>query len=90
MVKQEDSDLLEDRMGGDMSPLLPVLYVEDGKAILRFSEIFGVHVPLKTARKRESRYIISKGVYALVQHYMILICSGSIVLRSSLSFSHFS
>ncbi|KAL8541845.1 hypothetical protein ACS0TY_002914 [Phlomoides rotata] len=61
--EEEDSDSMEERIGGDMSPLLPVLYVEDGKAILRFSEIFGVHVPLKTAGKRESRYIISKEKY---------------------------
>lgn len=62
MVKQDDSNALEESMGGDMSSLLPVLYVEDGKAILRFSEIFGVHEPLKAAGKRDRRYIIPKGV----------------------------
>ncbi|XP_039138858.1 LOW QUALITY PROTEIN: transcription initiation factor TFIID subunit 1-like [Dioscorea cayenensis subsp. rotundata] len=34
---------------------LPVLCVEDGMSILRFSEIFGVHEPLKRAEKKEHR-----------------------------------
>lgn len=71
---------MEEIRGGDMSPLLPVLYVEDGKAILRFSEIFGVHVPLKTAGKRESRYIVPKGVYFTQLCRIFISCSGSLGL----------
>lgn len=63
MFKQDDSNALDESIDGDMSSLLPVLYVEDGKAILRFSEIFGVKEPVKTARKRDSRYTIPKGGY---------------------------
>ncbi|KAH0988884.1 hypothetical protein GBA52_000367 [Prunus armeniaca] len=42
---------------------LPVLCIEDGLVILRFSEIFGIHVPLKKAEKREHRYSVPKDRY---------------------------
>ncbi|KAM1575392.1 transcription initiation factor TFIID subunit 1 [Malus sylvestris] len=42
---------------------LPVLCIEDGKVILRFSEIFGIHVPLKKAEKRDHRYSVPKDRY---------------------------
>ncbi|KAG8368612.1 hypothetical protein BUALT_Bualt15G0063500 [Buddleja alternifolia] len=61
--EEDDSSASEESMDGDMSSLLPVLYVEDGKAILRFSEIFGVHEPIKKAAKRASRYTITKEKY---------------------------
>lgn len=41
---------------------LPVLCMEDGKAILKFSEIFGVHEPLKKREKRDRRYSFPKGM----------------------------
>ncbi|KAL6556223.1 hypothetical protein OROGR_005511 [Orobanche gracilis] len=50
-------------MGGDMSALLPVLYVDDGKEILQFSEITGVHEPLKKGRKRDYQYVMSRERY---------------------------
>lgn len=56
--EEDNSNALDESIDGDMSSLLPVLYVEDGKAILRFSEIFGVKEPARTARKRDSRYAI--------------------------------
>ncbi|KAL0335059.1 UNVERIFIED_CONTAM: Transcription initiation factor TFIID subunit [Sesamum radiatum] len=61
--EEDDSNASEESTGGDMSSLLPVLYVEDGKAILRFSEIFGVHEPLKKAGKRDCRYMVAKEKY---------------------------
>ncbi|KAK4438111.1 Transcription initiation factor TFIID subunit [Sesamum alatum] len=61
--EEDDSNASEESTDGDMSSLLPVLYVEDGKAILRFSEIFGVHEPLKKAGKRDCRYMIAKEKY---------------------------
>ncbi|GFP86800.1 transcription initiation factor TFIID subunit 1 [Phtheirospermum japonicum] len=61
---EDDSDSSEESAGVDMSSLLPVLYVEDdGKAILRFSEIFGVHEPLKKGRKRDCRYLMPRDKY---------------------------
>nr|KYP33535.1 Transcription initiation factor TFIID subunit 1-A [Cajanus cajan] len=42
---------------------LPILYVEDGLAILRFSEIFGIHEPLRKGEKREHRHSIPRDRY---------------------------
>ncbi|KAB1200082.1 Transcription initiation factor TFIID subunit 1 [Morella rubra] len=43
----------------DSTPL-PVLCIENGKVILRFSEIFGIHETLKKVEKRDHRYSIPK------------------------------
>lgn len=40
---------------------LPVLCMENGMAILQFSEIFGVHDSLKKKEKRDSRYCSRRG-----------------------------
>lgn len=61
-------------MDDDISSLLPVLYVEDGKSILRFSEIFGVHEPLKKAVKRDGRYVVPKGLYFYSSSVLELLC----------------
>ncbi|KAG6652791.1 hypothetical protein CIPAW_05G030600 [Carya illinoinensis] len=39
---------------------LPVLCIENGMVILRFSEIFGIHESLKKGEKRDYRYSIPK------------------------------
>lgn len=44
-----------------VSTPLPVLCIEDGKAILRFSEIFGIVEPLKKKEKKDRRYSFPKG-----------------------------
>lgn len=46
-----------------MAAPLPVLYVEDGMSILRFSEIFGISEPLRKGEKREHRHSIPRGIY---------------------------
>ncbi|XP_057448768.1 transcription initiation factor TFIID subunit 1 isoform X2 [Lotus japonicus] len=46
-----------------MAAPLPVLYVEDGMAILRFSEIFGISEPLRKGEKREHRHSIPRDRY---------------------------
>ncbi|XP_024189416.1 transcription initiation factor TFIID subunit 1 isoform X3 [Rosa chinensis] len=56
---EELQDILSDRS----STPLPVLCIEDGLVILRFSEIFGIHVPLKKAEKRDHRYSVAKDRY---------------------------
>ncbi|KAL5190813.1 Transcription initiation factor TFIID subunit 1 [Glycine soja] len=43
-----------------MAMPLPVLCVEDGVTILRFSEIFGIHEPLRKGEKREHRHSIPR------------------------------
>ncbi|KHN42867.1 Transcription initiation factor TFIID subunit 1-A [Glycine soja] len=46
-----------------MAMPLPVLCVEDGVTILRFSEIFGIHEPLRRGEKREHRHSIPRDRY---------------------------
>ncbi|KAK7307374.1 hypothetical protein VNO77_40380 [Canavalia gladiata] len=46
-----------------MATPLPVLCVEEGMAILRFSEIFGIHEPLRKGEKREHRPSIPRDRY---------------------------
>ncbi|KZV22746.1 transcription initiation factor TFIID subunit 1 [Dorcoceras hygrometricum] len=57
---EEDTNVSEEPIDGNQSPMLPVLYVEDGKAILRFSEIFGIHDPIKKVEKRDRRNMTPK------------------------------
>lgn len=48
----------------DKGPMpLPVLCIEDGKVILRFSEIFGIHGPVKKREKRDHKYFVPKGMW---------------------------
>ena len=56
---------LEEPSGGNDSTLLPILCVEDGLVILRFSEIFGLYEPLKKSDKRERKYPVPRGIYFL-------------------------
>ncbi|CAN0901338.1 Transcription initiation factor TFIID subunit 1 [Linum grandiflorum] len=53
-----EQDLKEPELKG--SAPLPILCVEDGMVILKFSEIFGIHEPLKNVPKREHKYAICK------------------------------
>lgn len=50
----------EEPAGDGCSAPLPILCVEDGMAILKFSEIFGIHEPLKKAMKRDRPFITPK------------------------------
>ncbi|XP_021290621.1 transcription initiation factor TFIID subunit 1-like [Herrania umbratica] len=60
---QEIAGVLEEPLDGKGSTPLPVLCVEDGMVILRFSEIFGIHEPLKKADKREHGYFTHREKY---------------------------
>ncbi|KAG5007883.1 hypothetical protein GLYMA_09G215000v4 [Glycine max] len=57
---EEDGPEVQKR---SMAMPLPVLCVEDGVAILRFSEIFGIHEPLRKGEKREHRHSIPRDIY---------------------------
>jgi len=46
-----------------MATPLPVLYVDDGKAVLRFSEIFGIQEPPRKGEKKERRHSTPRGIY---------------------------
>ncbi|KAI7727631.1 hypothetical protein M8C21_003422 [Ambrosia artemisiifolia] len=62
-VHQDDQNILEEPPEAKNSTPLPVLCVEDGNVILRFSEIFAIHVPLKKAVKREQWFSVPKEKY---------------------------
>lgn len=46
-----------------MTAPLPVLYVDDGKVVLRFSEIFGIQEPPRKGEKKERRHSTPRGIY---------------------------
>ncbi|XP_022722053.1 transcription initiation factor TFIID subunit 1 isoform X2 [Durio zibethinus] len=60
---QEVPDALEEPLDCKGSTALPVLCVEDGEVILRFSEIFGIHEPLKKGDKRDHGYFTHREKY---------------------------
>nr|XP_043638575.1 transcription initiation factor TFIID subunit 1 isoform X2 [Erigeron canadensis] len=62
-VQKDDTNLLEELPGANSSTPLPVLCVEGGNVILRFSEIFAIHEPLKKAAKREHWLSVPKEKY---------------------------
>ncbi|KAL2490963.1 Transcription initiation factor TFIID subunit 1 [Abeliophyllum distichum] len=51
-IGEEEQNAPEEQAGDGCSAPLPILCVQDGMAILKFSEIFGIHEPLKKAVKR--------------------------------------
>ncbi|KAL4565992.1 hypothetical protein LXL04_030101 [Taraxacum kok-saghyz] len=62
-LPKEDTDISEEPLEAKSSTPLPVLCVEDGNVILRFSEIFAIHEPLKKATKREQWFPVQKEKY---------------------------
>ncbi|CAI8588323.1 unnamed protein product [Vicia faba] len=46
-----------------MATPLPVLYVDDGKVVLRFSEIFGIQEPPRKGEKKERRHSTPRDRY---------------------------
>ncbi|XP_058086188.1 transcription initiation factor TFIID subunit 1 isoform X2 [Magnolia sinica] len=62
--QEEEPQVLEEQSDGKKGTPLPVLCIEDGMVVLRFSEIFGVHEPLKKREKRDHhRYSILRERY---------------------------
>lgn len=65
LIYQEGPEPLEEPSVCNNSTPLPVLCVEDGMVILRFSQIFGLHEPLKKPQKRDRKYPVPKGILFL-------------------------
>nr|GFC47044.1 hypothetical protein [Tanacetum cinerariifolium] len=59
-IQKEETHIFEEPFEPKSSTPLPVLCVEDGKVILRFSEIFAIQEPFKKAAKREQRFSVPK------------------------------
>jgi hypothetical protein len=64
---------------------MPVLCIENGLVILRFSEIFGLHEPLKKGDKRDHRYSIPKGIDHRIRHLPLK--AHNLLISSSISIS---
>nr|POE76900.1 hypothetical protein CFP56_26296 [Quercus suber] len=62
-MEQEEPQSQEESLDGKGSTPLPVLCIEDGMVICRFSEIFGIHEPLKKGEKRDRRFSIPKAFF---------------------------
>ncbi|XP_062077035.1 transcription initiation factor TFIID subunit 1 isoform X2 [Humulus lupulus] len=58
-IEESQQEVLSDK---GPTPL-PVLCIEDGKVILQFSEIFGIHEPVKKRDKRDHKYFVPKDRY---------------------------
>ncbi|KAI5582750.1 hypothetical protein BDE02_07G105500 [Populus trichocarpa] len=61
-IHEEETDTVKGSLDKGHTPL-PILCIEDGMEILRFSEIFSIHEPLKKGEKRDHRYSILKEKY---------------------------
>ncbi|XP_048320422.2 transcription initiation factor TFIID subunit 1 isoform X2 [Ziziphus jujuba] len=59
----DDAEGFQEVVNDKGSTPLPVLCIEDGMVILRFSEIFGIHEPIKKREKRDRRYSVPKDKY---------------------------
>ncbi|XAR69721.1 hypothetical protein NMG60_11001422 [Bertholletia excelsa] len=69
---QEDADLLEQQLDERRSTPLPILCIDDGAVILRFSEIFGNYEPLKKVEKKDRKYIVPKEKYKSIDTSLIV------------------
>lgn len=65
---------MEDPLDSKDSTPLPVLCVEDGMVILRFSEIFGIHEPLKKGNKRDRAYFSHRGMLSTMNLLIHNLC----------------
>ncbi|KAH7553347.1 hypothetical protein JRO89_XS12G0000500 [Xanthoceras sorbifolium] len=66
-INEELADIPKEPLDDQVSTPLPVLCVEDGSVILRFSEIFGIHEPLKKRGKGDQRYYIHRDKYNVME-----------------------
>uniref|UniRef100_A0A452XC77 Ubiquitin-like domain-containing protein n=1 Tax=Aegilops tauschii subsp. strangulata TaxID=200361 RepID=A0A452XC77_AEGTS len=61
-VCQEEIDIEEDQLESKCATSLPVLCMEHGSAILKFSEVFGVQEPVRKAKTDHHKRPVSKDV----------------------------
>ncbi|PIA33825.1 hypothetical protein AQUCO_04000117v1 [Aquilegia coerulea] len=59
---QDEQEDLQETLSEKSMSALPVLYIGDRTVVLHFSEIFGIHEPIKKGEKRSSGYPIFKGM----------------------------
>ncbi|KAM7252551.1 hypothetical protein ACFE04_024434 [Oxalis oulophora] len=59
----EEEEVTKEPLDGKASAPLPVLCIEGGMVILRFSEIFGIYEPPKRRNKRDNRHFTHREKY---------------------------
>ncbi|VAI93220.1 unnamed protein product [Triticum turgidum subsp. durum] len=62
VCQQEEIDIEEDQLESKSATSLPVLCIEHGSAILKFSEVFGVQEPVRKAKTDHHKRPVSKDV----------------------------
>ncbi|KAI4969555.1 hypothetical protein ZWY2020_000469 [Hordeum vulgare] len=62
-VCQEEIDIEEDQLESKSATSLPVLCIEHGSAILKFSEVFGIEEPVRKAKTDHHKRPVSKEVW---------------------------
>ncbi|XP_074292012.1 transcription initiation factor TFIID subunit 1 isoform X2 [Silene latifolia] len=80
---EEESSLSESAEDRRSITPLPVLCVENGMPVLRFSEIFGVSEPLKKAAGRGHKYSVSKDKYTSLDTSVMLEADEEAFLKGS-------
>lgn len=80
---EEKSHPLEEPCCSTSSAPLPILCIENGMVILRFSEIFGIHEPLKRREKRDHGYSVSKEKYKCMDINDIVEEDEEVLFKSS-------
>ncbi|KAH9606122.1 hypothetical protein KSS87_007264 [Heliosperma pusillum] len=80
---EEESYLSEDAEDLRSLTPLPILCVENGMPVLRFSEIFGVSEPLKKAAGRGHKYSVSKDKYTSLDASVMLEADEEAFLKGS-------
>ncbi|XP_052178935.1 transcription initiation factor TFIID subunit 1 isoform X2 [Diospyros lotus] len=68
---EEDAELLENLLDDNSSTQLPILCVEGGAVILRFSEIFGNYEPLRK-REKDKKYTVPREKYKTADSSLIV------------------
>uniref|UniRef100_A0A6N2M4Q3 Ubiquitin-like domain-containing protein n=1 Tax=Salix viminalis TaxID=40686 RepID=A0A6N2M4Q3_SALVM len=70
-LMKKETDTVKGPLDKGHTPL-PILCIEDGMEILRFSEIFAIHEPLKKGVKRDHRYSVLKEKYTSMDASVIV------------------
>ena len=60
-MNQREMGTEEGYLGSETAASLPVLCIEDGSVILRFSEIFGAEVPARKRKTDHYTHPVNKG-----------------------------
>jgi transcription initiation factor TFIID subunit 1 len=61
LIKQNEMGIDDGQLEPEAATSLPVLCIDDGKVILRFSEIFGIQEPVRKVKTDHHKRPVNKG-----------------------------